>query len=218
MKRRKEWIVGTLLVFYALALSAAEVGLVTALNGKVQLLEGKSAALALRPFVKVRDGDQLTLEGNARVQLVFFADGRQETWQGGGTLAVGSQSSQALKGGLRVESRILPALLVKQLSKTPSPDGNVKAGMVRLRSMPSLETPESVEREYAVLRQQAESRDRSPELYLLASYFELRAFEKLEALIGQMREKSPQDPEVAALAVLYSQAIVQVKAAGPATE
>jgi hypothetical protein len=53
---------------------------------------------------------------------------------------------------------------------------------------------------------------------LLVSYFELRAFEKLEALIGQMREKSPQDTEVAALATLYSRAISQVKAAGQATE
>ena len=218
MKRRKGWIVGMLLVFCTLAVSAAEVGLVTALNGKVQLLEGKSVALELRPFVKVRDGDQLTLKADARLQIVFFAGGRQETWRGSGTLAVGSQSSQALKGGLQVESRSLPAILVKQLSKTPSPDGNVKAGMVRLRSMPSLEPLESVEQEYAALRQQTESRDRSPELYLLVSYFELRAFEKLEALIGQMREKSPQDTEVAALATLYSRAISQVKAAGQATE
>ena len=218
MKKRKTWLAGALFAFWSLGVWASEVGLVTALSGNVKLLEEKSAALELRPFVKVRDGDQLALAANARLQLVFFEGGRQETWQGDGRLAVGSQSSKALKGGLQLETRMLPAILVKQLSKTPSPDGNVKAGMVRLRTLPSLETLESVERRYADLRQQAEAGDRSPELYLLASYFELRAFEKLEALIGQIGEKSPQDQEVVALAALYARAIREVKTAEPATE
>jgi hypothetical protein len=191
---------------------ATEVALVTALSGNVTLLQEKAGAQALQAFVKVRAGDRLSMAGDARVQLVFFANARQETWQGSGTLELGSLSGKTLKGGGPVESKILPALLVKQLAKTPSSGGNVKAGMMRLRILPKLETVESVEKTYANWRQQAEASERSPELSLLASYFELRAFEKLDTLLGQMAEKTPQDPDLAALVALYTRAITEAKA------
>lgn len=190
----------------------AEVGLVTALSGKAMLQEEKAAA-ELRPFVKLRPGDRLVLEAATRLQLVYFEGGRQETWQGAGQLEIGSGASKVVKGGLQPEVKTLPAILVKQLSKTPSPDGNVKAGMVRMRSMPSGGTLESVEKNYADLRKQTDSGDRNPELYLLASYFELREYDKVDALLLQLGEKSPGDQEVKVLAALYKRAINNVRMA-----
>lgn len=192
---------------------AAEVGLVTSLTGKALLQEEKAAATELKPFVKLRAGDRLTLEGGARLQLVYFDGGRQELWQGAGRLEVGAGASRVLQGGLQPEAKTLPAILVKQLSKTPSPDSNVKAGMVRMRSLPSGSTLESVERNYAELRKQAEASDRNPELYLLAGYFDLREFERVERLLGQMDEKSPNDPELRTLRSLYARAIGNARAA-----
>jgi hypothetical protein len=142
----------------------AEVGLVTSITGRV-LLQEEKAASELKPFVKLRAGDRLTLEGAARLQVVYFDGGRQETWQGAGQLEIGARAGNALKGGLQPEVKVLPAILVKQLSKTPSADDGVKAGMVRMRSMPTGGTLESLEKNYAELRKQADAADHNPELY-----------------------------------------------------
>jgi hypothetical protein len=203
--RKAWWVLGV--VFVSAGAWAAEVGLVTSVSGSILLQEEKAAASALKPFVKVRAGDRLTMEGAARLQLVYFDGGRQETWQGAGQLEIGAAASTSLKGGQQPEVRTLPAILVKQLSKTPSPDGNVKAGMVRMRSMPSGGTLESIEKHYAELRRQADAGDRNPELYLLAGYFELREFERVERLLKQMNEKTPNDFELRALNALYARAI-----------
>lgn len=208
--RKSNWL-GVLLLLLSAAASAVEVGLVTAVSGGVTLQEEKSAASELKPFVKLREGDRLTLQGASRLQVVFFDGGRQETWQGAGALEVGSVSSRALKGGVQAEVRTLPAILVRQLSKTPAPDGSVKAGMIRMRSISPAGTLESVEKNYADLRRQADAGDRSPELYLLASYLELREFDKLEGFLGQLRDKSLADAQLAALNVLYARAISNAK-------
>jgi len=195
------------LAFISMAAWGAEVGLVTAVSGSVKLQEEKAVAGELKSFVKLRAGDRLSMAGASRLQMVYFEGGRQETWQGAGQLEVGSGASKVVTGSLQPEVKTLPAILVKQLSKTPSPDGNVKAGMVRMRSMPSGGTLESVEKNYADLRKQTDAADRNPELYLLASYFELREFDKVDALLQQLGEKSPGDQEVKVLAALYKRAI-----------
>jgi hypothetical protein len=205
MMRKAWWMVG--IAFVSAGAWSAEVGLVTAVSGNVKLQEEKAAASELKSFVKVRSGDRLSMEGASRLQVVYFEGGRQETWQGTGQLEIGSGASKVVKGGLQPEVKTLPAILVKQLSKTPSADGNVKAGMVRMRSMPSGGTLESVEKNYADLRKQADAADRNPELYLLASYFELREYDKVDALLQQLDEKSPGDQEVKVLTALYKRAI-----------
>jgi len=205
---------GAVLALVALAASASEVGLVTAVSGKVTWQEEKSAASELKPFVKVREGDRLTLAGPARLQIVYFEGGRQETWLGDGALDVGADASRTVKGRLQPEVKTLPSILVKQLAKTPSPDGNVKAGMVRLRSIPPPDRREASEKTYAEMRAQAEAGDRTPELYLLASYLEQREFDRLEALLGKMGEAAPGDAEVGALKALYARAVEEAKSGG----
>jgi hypothetical protein len=202
---------GGLFIFLSTSALAVEVALVTAVSGSVSFKEEKSNASELKPFIKLREGDRLTLQGKSRVQIVFFDGGRQETWQGVGVLEVGSASSKTVKGGMQSESRTLPAILVKQLSKTPPPEGTVKTGMIRMRSTGIAGTLESVERDYADLRKQVDATDRSPELYLLASYLELREFDRLEGVLKQLREKAPQDPQLDMLSVLYSRAISNAK-------
>lgn len=204
---RKIWWVACLACLSTAAWSA-EVGLVTAVAGSVRLQEEeKKAESELKPFVKMRPGDRLTLEDAARLQMVYFDGGRQETWRGTGQLEVGAGSSRVVRGSLQPDVRTLPAILVKQLSKTPSPGDSVKAGMIRMRSMPTGGTLESVEKNYAELRRQADAADRNPELYLLAGYFELREYDKLDALLGELGGKAPGDPEIKALTALYKRAV-----------
>lgn len=205
------WLGSVLLVLLSMGASAAEVALVTAASGNVKLQEGKAAASELKPFIKVREGDRLLMEGASRLQVVYFEGGRQETWSGRGALEVGSVSSKAIKGTMQPEIKTLPAILVKQLAKTPAQDGNVKTGMIRMRSMPPYDRLETVEKNYDEMRKQAVAGDLNPELYLLASYFELREFDKLEALLRQLNEKTSETQELAALNMLYARAIRDAK-------
>ena len=208
------WLGAVVMALVSLSASATEVGLVTAVAGNVKLQEEKSVASELKPFVKVREGDRLMMESNARLQLVYFDGGRQETWQGHGALEVGSGSSKMSKGSMQPEVKTLPAILVKQLSKTPAQDDHVKTGMIRMRSMPPYDKLETVERNYEDMRKQSVADDLNPELYLLASYFELREFDKLEALLKRLNEKGSSAPELAALNMLYARAIRDAKSEG----
>lgn len=196
------------------AAQASEVAMVTALSGTAELHAlGASAAMPLQAFVKLHQGDRLTLHEPVRLQLVFFANGTEQLWQGPGELQVLASGATAADAALQPQVRQLPRLLIKQLAKTPAPDGQIKAGMVRLRSMPSGETLESLEDNYAQLRSKADATDRNPELYLLAGYFELHEFDKLMQLLAQLDEQAPGNSEIAVLRGLYRRAIDNAKMA-----
>ena len=214
MRKAKLFGVAVVWALVTVGASAAEVGLVTAVSGSIKWQDEKAVVSELKPFVKVREGDKLMLEGVSRLQVVYFEGGRQETWLGAGAIEVGPGSSKMVKGSIEPEIKTLPAILVKQLSKTPSPDGNVKTGMIRLRSLtPPYDKLETVEKDYAEMRKQADVNDLNPELFLMASYFEQRQFEKLEAVLKQLNEKAPGDPGLVALNSLYSRAISEAKSA-----
>lgn len=191
---------------------ALEVGLVTGLSGTVALnVPAQAENRTLQVFSKLHEGDRLILPDKTSLQVVLLRSGEEQTWQGAGELQVRSGGIIAESAALQPQVRQLPKLLVKQLAKTPAPDGQVKAGMVRLRSMPSGVTLASVEKNYAQLREAAIATDRTPELYLLAGYFELREFELLQQALARMEKQSPGDKEVAQLHSLYAHAINNAK-------
>ena len=208
---RSIWIGTALLSLLVTNVSAAETGLVTAISGTIKLKDEKSAVSVLKAFTKLREGDLVMMDGVSRLQVVYFDGGLQETWLGTGEIGIGSTSSKKIKGSPQLETKTLPAILVKQLTKTPSAEGNVKAGMVRLRSIPSSEKTRDAENQYEQLRGQTDPGDRSPELYLLASYLELREFDKLDNFLKQLNEKSPNDAELATLTELYAKAASEAK-------
>jgi len=209
----KHWAGCVLCMLFLPVAWSAEVGLVTALSGRVLLQEERAAAIELKPFARLRTGDRLMLEGDSQFHLVYFGSGREEVWKGVGQLEVGSGASRVVKGNLQPEARVLPSFVVRQIAKTPSENGSARSDQGRMRSMPAAGTLESIEKHYAELRRQAEADDRNPELYLLAGYFELREFDRVEALLKRMDEKAPGDMEVRVLRKLYVRAINSAKTA-----
>lgn len=212
-----------LLATLATPAAAAEVGLVTAVGGTVRWQEAREASggkpalgapAGLKPFVKLREGDRLLLDAASRLQVVYFESARQESWQGATTLEVGTGASRTVSGGAQPEVKTLPAILVKQLTRTPAPDGSVKAGMIRTRSLQPRESAANVEKTYAELRRDAASGDLNPELYALSAWLDLREYERVEGLLKALREKSPADPQVAALAELYGSALRVARSEG----
>lgn len=189
---------------------AADVGIVTALSGSVQLQEGIEPAHDIKAFIKLRENDKLTLKANTRLQIVYFEKGGQETWQGAGVLRLGSASSQLLQGNAQVARKTLPLILVNQLTKTPALDRG-RAGMVRVRAMHSPDELETLEKNYAALRKEVPAAERSPELFLLAGYFDLKEFEKLKIHLNQLVQNNPDDSEIKALQAHYAKAMELAK-------
>ena len=108
------WITAVLILGSSAAWGDA--GMITQISGDVSITaeSGKRAAV---PFLKIATGDKLTLGNGARVQMVYFGNGRQEIWNGGGLVEVGSLDS---KSTLKPEVKQLPPLVVNQLAKTPA--------------------------------------------------------------------------------------------------
>lgn len=195
-----------------LDVEAAEVGLVTAASSRILLQDGTAPARELKAFIKVRIGDRITLPPESRLQLVFFENGRQETWSGSGMIEVGGKSAKVVKGKPDSKVKTVPDILVKQLSKTPSPDGVAKAGMIRVRSIaPSGITVESAENYYSELRRLAGADDLTPEAFLLSSYLELRELAKLEQLLDRLNQQKTTSISKQSLDSVYRQALLKAK-------
>lgn len=205
--------VATLSGLFPLLCWAGEVGLITAAKGPLTVQEAKQAAIEVVPFIKIRAQDTIVLKPGAKLQLVYFASARQETWQGPGTLTIGEEASSVAAGNLKPETSTLPAIMVKQLAKTPAADGGVRSGMIRMRSMPSSGTVESLEKNYGEMRRSTQAGDRTPELYLLSGYFDLKEFDKVDAQLKKMLEESPSDQEIKVLQSLYARAMANAKSA-----
>src|SRR5574339_519779 len=139
--------------------ASAQVAMLTQVSGEVRV-SGKTARMAV-PFLKVNDGDTLMLAANARVQLVYLTGGRQEIWTGAGPVQVGAR--QSTSSTLTPQASQVPALVLRQLEKTPAVGQHGKTGMVTLRSMDALEALETLEKDYAAYRAKASADDVTPE-------------------------------------------------------
>lgn len=179
--------------------------MVTLLQGNVSRVSplGKQPVEA---FTKLRHGDLLALDRDARVQIVYFENGRQETWQGGGRLEITKAESTAF-GVAPPEVKILPSVMVRQIVKTPVLDSQGRGGMMRLRSVATASDVEKIEETYRRLRAEAARNDINPELYLLSSLFEIRELDRVEQALADLQQRQRGNPEVGSVVALYSKAI-----------
>jgi len=184
----------------ALALSM-DVGMLTQVQGAVTLAGEKESGKAAPAFTKVRAGDKLTLSQGARLQLVYFDGGRQETWQGSGQLEVGTSESKSAT--LKPEVKQLPDILVKQLVKSPSPDVKNRAGMIMMRAIATPQDIKAFEDNYAAMRKEMAPTDFTPELYLLSGLFEHKEYQRIKEVLADLNAKHPDNSDVKAMAEHY---------------
>lgn len=192
---------------------AAEAALVTALKGEVVFEDGKGGKTPLQAFIKLHDGDLLQLGDAARLQITYFQSARQETWLGPGNIEIGAVESKAAMGQFRPQIQQLSLQLTEQLAKTPASDSRGKIAALRTRSIAPLASLEQVQRAYREMRAKADSSDHNPELYLLSAYFELKEYDRLRNILGQLDGNFPGDLEIKILKSLYSKAINNAKMA-----
>ncbi len=176
----------SIIVFFLLGSTQvwSDVGMITQTSGKVSITSG-DRVLAAVPFYKVSAGDRLAMEGNARVQLVYFGNGRQEVWQGGGQIEVGSLES---KSAGKPQVTQLPPLVINQLAKTPAAGQQGKVGMVRMRS---LAKPDAIyfEKQYKELKATTAADDTTPEVFLISGLVEIKEFVRAGELLAELDKK-----------------------------
>lgn len=205
-----KWVVAILL-FSSHCVWAAETALVTALKGEVKLVDGKGGKTPIQAFIKLHDGDILQLGDAVRLQIAYFQRARQEVWLGPGNIEIGAVESKTTMGRLQLQTQQLPLQLAKQLAKTPAPDGRGEVVALRTRSIAPSVSIAQVQQTYREMRAKAESGDRNPELYLLSAYFELKEYDGVHNILGQLDDSNPGDLEIRILKSLYSRAINNAK-------
>jgi hypothetical protein len=193
-----------------------DVGLITQLSGDVvywnenyQMKPAKAKA-----YMKIRQGDHIKLTGGARVRLVYFRSGLQETWQGPAAFMVGEERSQTSG---KKEARIQPEVIVLPAGATTGVR-NVPAllqragilgssGMLVVRGDVECSTnnsPVSAEEQAEIeaakevcetLQNPSRADDITLELNLLGVLAKHGQFEEMEKVVKRALEKQP-DNEV----------------------
>ncbi len=205
----------TLLLMLALACAFAvaetpDVAIVTAIEGHVDRL-GAQGRHPLPAFARLKNGDLIEVYDKARVQIVYFAQGRQETWKNPGEIEVGGTKSSA-RGPSAPEVRQLPTLMARQIARTPTSDG--RPVNLRQRSIETADAATQIEDTYRRLRLEATQDDLNPELYLLSSLFERRDFGRLEQAITDLRQIHANNPQAGLIVALYQKALRNARASG----
>jgi hypothetical protein len=198
-------VLAALLLLAAPAM-AQQGAIITALQGQVTLEQEAPAPRPAAAFTRLRTGDKVQLGADGALQIVYFQSARQESWHGAVRLEIGEGESRA-SSGATPQVRQLPAMLVRQLVKTPTADASGRVGAVRMRSIVPPDAAAKLEENYEGLRRQTDAADRTPELYLLAGLYELKEYERIEGLLRKWAQSAPEDPELTAMREHYSQAI-----------
>lgn len=194
-----------LLVFGGSPAWAAEAALVMSVHGRVLRL-GEAAPLPVEAFVKLREGDLVSLEKDSRLQLVYFANGRQETWVGPGRLELSAQEGKA-SGLPAAQIKLLPLVMARQLARTPALDSQGRGGVTRLRAVSNPDAIARLEDSYQDLRTRAGRDELGPEAYLLSGLYELRELDRVEKVLADLQQGWPNHPEAALLISLYRKAV-----------
>lgn len=182
-----------------------ESGMVTQVTGGATYTSGADKEKPVVSFMKVRAGDKLTLNKDAKLQVVYFEGGRQESWSGAAKLTIGANESTAAAGASAPQVKKLPAVVLKQLTRAPTVVSDLKSrtGMIMVRSLPMTKMRE-LDENYAALRKEAAEDDVTPELYLLSGLHELKLYRDMKPVLEEMRKRQPNNPEVQAVYDHYS--------------
>lgn len=191
---------------------AAEVALVMAVQGRV-LREATPAPLAVETFVKLNEGDRLSLAQGSKLQLVYFESGRQETWSGPGSLELALRESKS-SGMAAPAVQQQPLSLTKQLARTPALDSQGRGGVTRLRAMQTSDAVARLETSYQELRSKAAADDLGPEMYLLAGLLDMRQLDRIEKALDRLQQDGPKNDQATALVSLYRRVVKQAREGG----
>lgn len=192
------WLIVAVVLFWAQAAFAlnVDVGMLTQVDGSVQVAKFKQGKTRATAFLKIAIGDKLSLAKNARVQIVYFESSRQEIWKGPGEVEIGNGEGRS--AALKAEVKKLPPLVARQLVKTPEGGQHGKTGMVTVRSLSS-DTVESLEKQYKEYRAAAPAGDTTPEVFLMTGLLEMKEYKHAQKVLQGFQKNLSKNPELSAV-------------------
>jgi len=188
-----------------------DVGIITQLSGEVTYRneEYQKTPEKAQAFMKIFQGDYFQVEAKAMIQLVYFLNGRKETWKGPAAFIVGEAQSRAKsEKGMQAqpEVKMLPSGVLDGVRRVPvllRRAGLSRSGIMQVRG-PGETSPKSkvsseeeraeialAKENYRTLRNQSKEEDITPELYLLGILANYDQFEEMEKVIKDTLKKLP---------------------------
>ena len=188
-----------------------DVGIITQLSGEVTYRneEYQKTPEKAQAFMKIFQGDYFQVEAKAMIQLVYFLNGRKETWKGPAAFIVGEAQSRAKsEKGMQAqpEVKMLPSGVLDGVRRVPvllRRAGLSRSGIMQVRG-PGETSPKSkvsseeeraeialAKETYRTLRNQSKEEDITPELYLLGILANYDQFEEMEKVIKDTLKKLP---------------------------
>jgi hypothetical protein len=194
---------------FALAQEGSDAGLVNQVSGEVSYSAAGAPARPVQAFMKVHQGDRITVPAAASVRVLYFQGNRQETWKGPASFRVGRDQGE---GNGRPEVTVLPSAVPLKMARVPELIQSARLGGVTVRGPKTpprgpLSSEEQAQLSqargnYGVLRAQAGTDDIMPELYMISTLDELRLFEDMKPLLDEISRRKP-SPEVEDLVRWY---------------
>ena len=184
----------------------ANVGLVDQVAGDVSYAGNTDRGTA-HAFMKMRQGDRFTLADGAQLRVVYFRNGRQETWRGPASFTSGSEHSELLTGTVPGVAT-LPVAVPQRIQKIPELIQMAKLGGIQVRGVaarlqPSAEQDSDVAAAritYAQLRRQLPQEDITPALYLFTVLQDYLLYDDMKTTVDEMLRMQPGNHEAAQLA------------------
>ena len=185
----------------------ADVGLVNMVSGEVTFVPLAGTPGSVRTFMRVRDGDRVTVAPGAQVRVVFFQGARQERWAGPASFRAGEKAGEPISGK-SAEVVTLPAGVPQRIARVPDLLQNARLGGMQLRgghtpeqraSLAQQDALREARKTYDQILPDFPSDDITPELYLYAALHEYLLYDEMKAAVTAMLRKQPNNEDVKAL-------------------
>lgn len=197
--RRLALFCGAFFLQQASAQDARTGGFVTQSLGEVSYQAGEKLQ-PLPAFARLPSGTRIALGDGARLQIVYLRSGRQESWIGKTSIAVGDDESKS-SGSVVPVVKVLQPYLIETLTKSRQVMDSIhdRQGMIRVRSLVTAAKAAEVESRYGEMRAQAAEDDITPEIYLLTALDGLKAYQRMRKPLAEMLRRQPDNAEARAL-------------------
>jgi len=191
---------------WALA-QGSDVGLVNLVAGDVTYAPLSGSPGKVQAFMRLRDGDRVTVPQGGQIRIVYFEGSRQERWSGPASFRAAKAQSEPISGK-PADVQVLPASVPQRISRVPELMQNAKLGGIQVRGLNARQQASIVQQEsvresritYERLRAEMPADDITPELFLYAALEEFLLYEDMKAVVEEMLRRQPGSEDVRALA------------------
>lgn len=210
VKRSSAWIVGFFLLMSGAWVHAqgTDVGLVNLVVGDVMFAPESGTPARVQAFMRLRDGDRVTVPAGGHVRVVYFDGARQERWAGPASFRASKKQGEAITGK-PTDVQLLPASVPQRISRVPELMQNAKLGGIQVRGGLTRQQEASLEQQAAIrdakaiyekMRTEMPADDITPELFYYSALHEFLMYEEMKAVVDEMVRKQPASEDVRTLA------------------